>query len=37
MVTEAGAIDGLLGRPSPTVDGVPWPEYAGVLEELAAL
>jgi hypothetical protein len=37
IVTEAGAVDGVLRRPSPTVDGLPWPEYAAILSALAAL
>jgi hypothetical protein len=37
MVTDAGAIDGVLGHRCATVDGVPWPAYAAVLEQLAAL
>ena len=37
IVTDAGAIDGVLGRRSPSVDGLTWPEYATVLTELAAL
>jgi hypothetical protein len=36
MVEEGGLVDGVLGRPSATVDGLTWEDYAGVLTRIGA-
>jgi hypothetical protein len=37
IVLDAGAVDGVLREPSPTVDGLSWESYVDVLIELAKL
>ncbi len=37
MVNEGGLVDGVLGRPSATVDGLTWEQYASVLGKIGAL
>jgi hypothetical protein len=37
IVHDAGAVDGVLRKPSPTVDGLSWESYVEVLLELAKL
>jgi hypothetical protein len=37
MVRDAGAVDGVLRVPVPTVDGLSWESYAEVLAEVAGL
>ena len=31
---DAGAVDGVTGKPEPTVDGLPWALHAEILENL---
>jgi hypothetical protein len=37
IVEQAGAVDGVRGVPSSTVDGLDWPDYAATLEQIAQL
>ncbi|HZZ81301.1 MAG TPA: glutamate cyclase domain-containing protein [Gemmataceae bacterium] len=37
MVEEGELVDGVLGKPSATVDGLTWQDYAGVLERIGQL
>jgi D-glutamate cyclase len=37
MVKLGGLVDGVLGKPSATVDGLTWEQYAGVLRKISAL
>lgn len=37
MVEEGELVDGVLGKPSATVDGLTWDQYAGVLTRIGAL
>ena len=37
MVEEGELVDGVLGKPSVTVDGLTWEQYAGVLTRISDL
>ena len=37
MVEEGELVDGVLGKPSVTVDGLTWEQYAGVLTRIGAV